>query len=88
MRIMNVEQIFQMRVWKPNVEEVFIIKKEGTIQSVDFTRTSVIDVWYEVIKAEINFEINMYHYTTLLMGNHQPDVVLRDRKYSISNMSK
>ena len=42
-----------MSVWKPNVEEVFIIEKEGIIQSVDLTRTSVIDVWYEVIKAKM-----------------------------------
>ena len=55
---MNVEQILKVRVLKPNGEEVFIIEKEGIIQSVDLTRTSVIDVWYEVIKAEINFEIN------------------------------
>ena len=58
---MNVEQIFKMSVWEPHAEEVFIIEKEGIIQSVDFTRTSVIDVWYEVIQAEIN----MYHYTTI-----------------------
>ena len=51
---MDVEQIFKMSLRKPNVEEVFIIEKEGIIQSVDFTRTSVIDVRYEVIRTEIN----------------------------------
>ena len=50
---MNVEQIFKMIVWKPNGEEVFIIEEEGIIKSVDFTRTSVVDVWYEVINAAI-----------------------------------
>ena len=50
---MNVEQIFKMIVWKPNGEEVFIIEEEGIIKRVDFTRTSVVDVWYEVINAAI-----------------------------------
>ena len=51
--VVYVEHILQVRIWKPNVEEQLVIEKEGIIESEDFTRVSVIDVWYEVVSAEI-----------------------------------
>ena len=56
--VVYVERIFQIRVWKPNAQEELVIEKEWAIESEDFTRISVIDVWYEVFNAEINFEID------------------------------
>ena len=60
--IVNVEKIFQVIILKPDSEAIFIIKNKGIIQSVNFTRKSVIDVWYEVIRTEIkvNFPIRCW----------------------------
>ena len=83
---MNVEKISQIIIFKPDGEAILIIKDKGIIQSVNFTRTSVIDVWYEVVSAEI-----------LKLGTSQdkermnfiiPDIVLLVTKYSIFNILK
>ena len=86
-RIMNVEQIFKMSVWKPNGEEVFIIEEEGIIKRVDFTRTSVVDVWNEVINAENVLRIN-WKVSTKVTLSLLPDIVHPDTKYSIGNLFK
>ena len=49
---MNVEKIFQIIILKPDGEAILIIKDKGIIQSVNFTRRSFINVWYEVIRTE------------------------------------
>ena len=49
---MNVDKIMQSFILKPDGEAILIIENKGIIQSVNFTRRSIIDVWYEVIRTE------------------------------------